>query len=69
MDLRYHECSKGIGIRKVLKYLGIKKPQSIGIGDDYGDIAMFEEVGLSIAVGNGMQETPTVFIFLLVKRQ
>ena len=56
VDLRYHDCSKGLGIRKVLDYLGIEKEASIGIGDDYGDIAMFEEVGLSIAVGNGRDE-------------
>ena len=56
VDLRYHECSKGLGIKETLKYLGIKKEESIGIGDDYGDIPMFEEVGLSIAVGNGKDE-------------
>ncbi len=56
VDLRYYDCSKGLGIKKVLKCLKIKKAQSIGIGDDYGDIAMFEEVGLSIAVGNGREE-------------
>ena len=56
VDLRYHPCSKGDGVKKILDYLGIDKEYSIAIGDDYGDIAMFEEVGLSIAVGNGRDE-------------
>ena len=56
VDLRYHPCSKGEGIAKILNYLNIKKEEAIAIGDDYGDIAMFEEVGLSIAVGNGRDE-------------
>ena len=56
VDLRYHPCSKGEGVNKILTYLGIEKEASIGIGDDIGDIAMFEEVGLSIAVGNGKDE-------------
>ena len=56
VDLRYHPCSKGEGVKKILDYLGIKKEESIAIGDDLGDIAMFEEVGLSIAVGNGKDE-------------
>ena len=56
VDLRYHLCSKGAGVKRMLDYLGIKKEASIAIGDDYGDIPMFEEVGLSIAVGNGRDE-------------
>ena len=56
VDLQYHPCSKGEGIKKILNYLKIDKSQSIAIGDDYGDIEMFKEVGLSIAVGNGKEE-------------
>ena len=56
VDLRYHPCSKGEGIVEILNYLGLKKEDAIAIGDDYGDIEMFKEVGLSIAVGNGRDE-------------
>lgn len=56
VDLRYYNCSKGEGVVKILNYLGLKKEDAIAIGDDYGDIEMFKEVGLSIAVGNGRDE-------------
>ena len=52
----YYDNDKGQAIRKVLEYLWIDKSQAIGVGDDFGDIPMFEEVGLSIAMGNGKQE-------------
>ena len=53
VDLCYFENSKGAAIKRVLEHLGYQKEQSMGIGDDYGDIPMFEEVGVSIAMGNG----------------
>lgn len=56
VDLCYYENSKGAAIKRVLKKLHIKKDRSMGIGDDYGDIPMFEEVGVSIAMGNGREE-------------
>ena len=56
VDLCYHENDKGKAITRVLDYLNVKKEQSIGIGDDYGDIPMFEAVGASIAMGNGKDE-------------
>ena len=56
VDLCYFENTKGAGIKRVLEHLKLKKEQSMGIGDDYGDIPMFEEVGISIAMGNGKDE-------------
>lgn len=56
VDLCYFENSKGAAIKRVLKKLHINKKRAIGIGDDYGDIPMFEEVGVSIAMGNGREE-------------
>ena len=56
VDLCYFENSKGAAITKVLKHLKLDKAQAMGIGDDYGDIPMFEAVGTSIAVGNGKDE-------------
>lgn len=56
VDLCYYENSKGAAIKRVLKHLRINKKYAMGIGDDYGDIPMFEEVGTSIAVGNGREE-------------
>ena len=56
VDLCYYENSKGAAIKRVLKKLHINKKRAMGIGDDYGDIPMFEEVGVSIAMGNGKDE-------------
>ena len=56
VDLCYFENSKGAAIKRVLKKLHINKKKAMGIGDDYGDIPMFEEVGVSIAMGNGKDE-------------
>ena len=56
VDLCYFENDKGKAISRVLKHLNLKKEESIGIGDDYGDLAMFAAVGISIAMGNGKDE-------------
>ena len=56
VDVGYYMNSKGIGVQKVLEYLNIDKEFAIAAGDDLGDISMFEEVGLSIAVGNAKEE-------------
>ena len=55
-DLQITPISKDLGIKKVLSYLNINKEEAIAIGDDYGDIPMFEAVGFSIAMGNGRPE-------------
>lgn len=63
---RYHDSGvdiasqihdKGFAVKFVLDYLGIKKEEAISIGDDLQDISMFKETGLSIAMGNGKDET------------
>ena len=53
VDLCYFENTKGVAIKRVLEALTLDKSDAVGIGDDYGDIPMFEEVGLSIGMGNG----------------
>ena len=56
VDLGYYRYTKGDGVKKVLKHLNINKEYAIGIGDSNDDISMFEEVGLSIAMGNGSEQ-------------
>ena len=58
VDIRYdiYNANKGNGIRRVLSKLGLKKEDAMGIGDDYGDIPMFKEVGLSVTLENGKPE-------------
>ena len=57
VDVGYYKNNKGEGAKVVLDHLGIDKESAIGAGDDISDIAMFKEVGLSIAMGNGREET------------
>ena len=56
VDVTYIQNIKGDGVKRVLDHLNIDKSQAIGVGDSFGDISMFEEVGLSIAMGNGTVE-------------
>lgn len=56
VDLCYFENDKGKAIKKVLNYLHIEKEATIGAGDDYGDLPMFDEVGVSISMGNGKED-------------
>lgn len=56
VDVGYCRNNKGDAVVRVLTYLGIKKEEAIGAGDDLQDIDMFNEVGLSIALGNAKEE-------------
>lgn len=62
---RYHDCAvevvdkehyKGTGVKKTLEYYGYTKDNAMSIGDDYGDISMFDETSISVAVGNAKEE-------------
>ena len=47
---------KSTGIRAILAHYGFNKEDALAIGDDYPDIEMFNDVGTSIAMGNGKDE-------------
>ena len=51
---RYHQ--KGTGVKEVLKYYGLNKENAMSFGDDYGDIDMFNECAIGVAMGNGKDE-------------
>lgn len=56
IDVNNSDVSKGTAIKKLLKYLGIKKEESICFGDYINDIEMFKESGFKVAMGNSIQE-------------
>lgn len=56
VDVTEQPYLKSTGIRAILKHYGFKKEEAMGIGDDYPDIEMFNEVGISIAMGNGKED-------------
>jgi Cof subfamily protein (haloacid dehalogenase superfamily) len=51
-DVSNETTSKGKAVRKFCEIFGIKKEETIAIGDDSNDVSMFKEVGLSVAMGN-----------------
>lgn len=60
IDISKIDTSKGLGIKKLLEHLNIKKEESIGIGDDNNDIPMFHEVGLKIAMSNSFDSIKSI---------
>lgn len=55
-DINTKSIDKGIGISNLIKYLGIKKEDTIGFGDGINDYAMFRECGIGVAMGNADEE-------------
>lgn len=48
--------NKGLGLRTLCSYLNIDLSETIAIGDNYNDIGMLKEAGLSAAVANAIPE-------------
>ena len=57
-------CTKSDAIKTVLDYLGIKKENSIGIGDSVNDIGMLKNVGTAVAVGNAIDSVKEIADFI-----
>ena len=55
-DVADEKTSKGFGVKKMCKALNIDLKDAISIGDDYNDISMFEQTGLSVVMGNANDE-------------
>lgn len=55
VDIRYRpfNTNKGNGVIKVLKALNLSKENAMAIGDDDGDIPMFEQVKIGVTLENG----------------
>ena len=49
-------ATKGNGLRKLCEHLGITVEESIAVGDSSNDIDIIRTAGLSVAMGNAIQE-------------
>jgi hypothetical protein len=55
-DIGHARSSKGFGVIKFCELFNIDKKDTICIGDDINDIAMFEECGYTVAMANAIPE-------------
>ncbi len=55
IDINKTGGMKEVGMIKVLQHLGLKKEDSIAVGDGYNDITMVELAGIGIAMGNACE--------------
>jgi Cof subfamily protein (haloacid dehalogenase superfamily) len=56
LEIRKMGCSKGEGLRKLLRHLKIKMDNTAVIGDWYNDKSLFDTDALKIAVANAIPE-------------
>ena len=56
LDIRRAGSSKGLGLKRLLKYLKIKPEHAAVMGDWYNDISMFESKAVKVAVANSIPE-------------
>ena len=64
VDVTQAPYIKSTGIKAILNYYGFSKEDAMAIGDDIADIEMFNEVGTSIAMGNGKDEAKAVATYV-----
>lgn len=56
LHISHIEGNKKNAIAKLLSSLNIKKEETIGVGDGFNDLLMFESVGFKVAMNNGIEE-------------
>lgn len=56
LDITAPAANKGDGIAALASTIGVPLAQTVAIGDQRNDLAMFERVGLSIAMGQGPED-------------
>lgn len=56
LELRKKGSSKGTGVKRVMKYLGVKKFETASIGDWYNDRELFKVSGINVALENAVPE-------------
>lgn len=53
-------ATKEQAVAELLKLLGVKRENSIGVGDSYNDVHLFNAVGHKVAMGNSISELRNV---------
>lgn len=55
MEFNKLGVNKGVALHELSDLLGIDISETIAVGDNYNDLAMLEEAGLSVAAGNAVE--------------
>ncbi len=55
VDFVIKGCDKAKGIEKVIELAGIRRENTVAIGDSSNDLAMLEYAGISVAMGNSQE--------------
>jgi len=64
LDITDRSANKGTGVLALSKLMAIPMAEIAVIGDGDNDVAMFEQAGLSIAIGNGKPAAKAAADFL-----
>lgn len=56
MELNKFGVNKGGAMLALAEILGVKKEETIAVGDNYNDMAMLAAAGLSVAAGNAVED-------------
>lgn len=60
LEFNPYGIDKGSGVMDLLQKINIDAREAIAIGDNYNDIPMIENVGMGVAVKNGVEEIKSV---------
>ncbi len=64
LEFTHKDVDKGLGLKKLGEYLGIKREEIIACGDAGNDLSMVKYAGLGVAMGNATPEVKEVANFI-----
>ena len=64
LECARRDCTKATAMDRVLDYLGVKKENSIAIGDSSNDIEMLKNAGIAVAMGNAEESVKNIADFV-----
>ncbi len=56
LDMTAQGVNKGVGIKKIQEFFGLKADECMAFGDNFNDVQMLESVGYSYAMQNAVDE-------------
>lgn len=56
LEVLNKNCNKGLGLKELIKTLGLKKEEVMAIGDEENDYEMIQFAGLGVAMGNANEK-------------